>query len=272
VSSLTALAASAGGSAAPTPELIAGALDQMPAAIRTSLVSDDRRAASVTLNLAPMSIADMARLIDAVQSDAQAPGGVSVRAAGTATLMTSVVGSVTDRRLEITIAGFLAVFVGLLLIYRNPVRALVPVVPIVLVTGWSSAVMWIFGIELNPLTAVMSALIVGIGTEFAVMLLGRYWEELDRRSDPREAMNEAVRRIGPAIAASGLTVVAGFAALAASSFPAIREFGLVTVFDVLLSLVATLVVVPPLAVALLRRTTATEPRLVTVIRSRFAGD
>jgi hypothetical protein len=66
-------------------------------------------------------------------------------------------------------------------------------------------------------------------------------------------MHNAVTRIGRAIAASGLTVMAGFAALLASSFPAIREFGVVTVIDVLLALVATIVVVPPLALYLIRR-------------------
>jgi predicted RND superfamily exporter protein len=95
-------------------------------------------------------------------------------------------------------------------------------------------------------------LIVGIGTEFSVLLLERYWEELGRGASPQEAMNQAVSRIGRAIAASGLTVTAGFAALLASSFPAIREFGAVTVIDVLLALVATIVVVPPLALWLIR--------------------
>ena len=161
-------------------------------------------------------------------------------------------------------------FLGLLLVYRTWRRAFVPVVPIVLVTGWSSGAMWLFGIELNPLTAVMSALIVGIGTEFSVLLLGRYWEELGRGADPREAMQEAVSRIGRAIAASGLTVVAGFGALIASSFPAIREFGRVTVIDVLLCLVATLIVVPPLAVALVRRRDTSERGLFSAISTRLS--
>ena len=102
----------------------------------------------------------------------------------------------------------------------------------------------------------MSALIVGIGTEFAVLLLERFWEELGRGVDPHEAMSRAVSRIGRAIAASGLTVAAGFAALLASSFPALREFGAVTVIDVLLALLATIVVVPPLALWLVRRRVA----------------
>ena len=176
--------------------------------------------------------------------------------AGTVNLAASVVGSMTDKRLEIAIAGFIAVLLGLLAVYRNWRRALTPVIPIILVTGWSSGAMWLLGMELNPLTAVMSALIVGIGTEFAVLLLERFWEELGRGVDPHEAMSRAVSRIGRAIAASGLTVAAGFAALLASSFPALREFGAVTVIDVLLALLATIVVVPPLALWLVRRRVA----------------
>jgi hydrophobe/amphiphile efflux-3 (HAE3) family protein len=247
------------GAAAPTQAAISKAIAQIPAPIRSSLISDDHRSAAVTFDVKEMSIAQVADLIKTMQGEANAPAGVSIVPAGTVDLAASVVSSVTDHRLEITLAGFLAVFLGLLVVYRNWRRAITPVVPIILVTGWSSGAMWLLGMELNPLTAVMSALIVGIGTEFAVLLLERYWEELGRGVSPQEAMNQAVSRIGRAIAASGLTVTAGFAALLASSFPAIGEFGAVTVIDVLLALVATIVVVPPLALWLIRRRQSPAP-------------
>jgi predicted RND superfamily exporter protein len=238
---------------------VAGTLAQLPAQIRSGLVSDDHRSAAVTFDVTEMSISQVADLINSLRDDAQAPAGVAVRAAGTTNLAASVVGSMTDKRVEIALVGFLAVFVGLLIVYRSWRRALTPVLPIILVTGWSSGVMWLLGMELNPLTAVMSALIIGVGTEFAVLLLERFWEELGRGVEPREAMKQAVSRIGRAIAASGLTVVAGFGALMASSFPSIREFGVVTVIDVLLALVATIVVVPPLALWLVRRRQTSAP-------------
>jgi hypothetical protein len=247
------------GKAAPSSAVVAGTLAQLPAQIRSGLVSDDHRSAAVTFDVTEMSISQVADLINSLRDDAQAPAGVAVRAAGTTNLAASVVGSMTDKRVEIALVGFLAVFVGLLIVYRSWRRALTPVLPIILVTGWSSGVMWLLGMELNPLTAVMSALIIGVGTEFAVLLLERFWEELGRGVEPREAMKQAVSRIGRAIAASGLTVVAGFGALMASSFPSIREFGVVTVIDVLLALVATIVVVPPLALWLVRRRQTSAP-------------
>ena len=263
VTSLAATMNLQAGSAAPTAVVVQGTLAQIPEQIRSGLVSDDHQSAAVTFHVSQMSISQVAVLIKAMQADAATPAGIAIVPAGTANLAASVVGSMTDNRLLIALAGFLAVFVGLLIVYRGWRRAVAPVFPIILVTGWSSGAMWLLGMELNPLTAVMSALIVGVGTEFAVLLLERFWEELGRGAEPREAMNRAVSRIGRAIAASGLTVTAGFGALLASSFPVIREFGAVTVIDVLLALVATIVVVPPLALWLVRRRPATAMTAAT---------
>ncbi len=262
VTSLPAMLSLASSGSAPTPAAISAAISQIPASIRTGLISDDHKSAVLTFDVKEMSISQVADLIKTLEDEANAPAGVSLVPAGTVNLAACVVGSMTDKRLEIALAGFLAVFLGLLIVYRSWRRAITPVLPIILVTGWSSGAMWLLGLELNPLTAVMSALIVGVGTEFAVLLLERFWEELGRGVDPAEAMTQAVSRIGRAIAASGLTVVAGFAALLASSFPAMREFGAVTVIDVLLALVATIVVVPPLALWLVRRRAAGAPRPV----------
>jgi hydrophobe/amphiphile efflux-3 (HAE3) family protein len=263
VTSLAATMNLQAGSPAPTAAVVQGTLAQIPAQIRSGMISDDHKSAAVTFHVSQMSISQVADLIKAMQADASTPAGVAIVPAGTANLAASVVGSMTDNRLLIALAGFLAVFIGLLIVYRGWRRAVAPVAPIILVTGWSSGAMWLFGMELNPLTAVMSALIVGVGTEFAVLLLERYWEELGRGAEPREAMNRAVSRIGRAIAASGLTVTAGFGALLASSFPVIREFGAVTVIDVVLALVATIVVVPPLALWLIRRRPVPVPAAAT---------
>ena len=66
--------------------------------------------------------------------------------------------------------------------------------------------------------------------------------------DPAAAMDLAMRRIGRAIATSGLMVMAGFSALIASDFPALRAFGIVVAVDMAGILIATLVVLPPVAV------------------------
>lgn len=227
------------------PAAIAGVLASLPPEIRSGLVSDDHRSASLTFLLSDIDPATTLDIQRSLLADADPPPGVRVSLGGSelVRLVASVQG-LTERRELITVVGLAVVLLGLFAAYRIPRRAIGPVLPVVLVTGWSSGFLWISGIGLNPFTAVLGALVIGIGIEFAVLLLERYWEELDSGETPTESMDRAVAKVGPAVAASALTVAAGFGALIPSDFPMLREFGLVTVVDVLMALFAVLMVVP----------------------------
>ncbi len=230
----------------PSSEAVQEKLDALPAPIREGLVTADRSAASLTFSLREMRTDTINDLIDQIGSCDDIPAGVTLTPGGLTTLTARTVQAFTVRRGVIEITGILAVLFGLLLIYRDWRRALVAVVPIALVTGWSSAFMWVTGVDLNPLTAVLGALVIAVGTEFTVLLLARYWEERAKGTGRDMAMDQAVARVGKAIAASGLTVAAGFGALVFSKFPALRDFGIVVVVDVVFALVATVTVVPAL--------------------------
>ncbi len=234
------------GDPAPSAEEIAAALDRLPAEIRNGLVTSDKTGASLAFTMSEMEMASLNQLIDELTTSTDLPAGVTLTPGGTATLTARTVEAFTENRELITWVGILVVLLGLLLIYRNWRRALIAVIPIALVTGWSSALMWIAGIDLNPLTAVLGALVIAIGTEFTVLLLSRYWEERGKGMAHSLAMEEAVTKVGRAITASALTVAAGFGALIASSFPALHDFGIVIVIDVVFALVVTLTVVPAL--------------------------
>ena len=109
--------------------------------------------------------------------------GLPVMAAETATDLSS-------SRYWLTLAGIAAVALALLAVYRSAARALVPLVPIVLATGWSSLILAATGIPLNPMSAALGALVIAIGTEFSVILAARYHEE---RGGGR-SVGEALRR------------------------------------------------------------------------------
>ncbi|MBV8194726.1 MAG: MMPL family transporter, partial [Candidatus Dormibacteraeota bacterium] len=119
--------------------------------------------------------------------------------------------------------------------------------------------------SLNPLTVVLGALVIALGTEFAVMLLSRFYEERRRGLDPDEAAAAALHGVGRAIRISALTLGAGFGVLAISglfpnSFPLIADFGLAVVIDLALAVGAVFLVMLPVAVALERR--SPMPQLV----------
>lgn len=230
----------------PSAAAVEQALAQLPPEIRASLLTPDKTRASLTFTMNNLEMAALNELIDELAGAPGLPEGVSLTPGGTATLTARTVEAFTENRGLVAAAGIIVVLAGLLLIYRSWRRALIAVVPIVLVTGWSSALMWVAGIDLNPLTAVLGALVIAIGTEFTVLLLSRYWEERTKGIAHDLAMEEAVTKVGRAITASALTVAAGFGALIASSFPALHDFGIVIVIDVVFALVVTVTVVPAL--------------------------
>ena len=100
------------------------------------------------------------------------------------------------RRLLTLVAGLLAVFVVLLVALRTRRRAVVPLVPIVLATGWSALVLFALRIPLNPMSVTLGALVIAISTEFSVLLSERYRQE--RAAGPR-----AGRRARPDVPLDG---------------------------------------------------------------------
>ena len=180
----------------------------------------------------------------------QVPPGTTVTITGGSMVYTEVIGALTSGRIEMTYIGLFLVLGGLLVVYRDWLKALVPIIPMFMVTGWSGLVMKYLNLDYTPMTATLGALILGIGCEYSILMMERYFEERDGGADPLEAIHKTAASIGAALIASGATVVFGFAALIASPFPITSNFGLVTVIDILLVMVATFTVFPPLIIVL----------------------
>ena len=170
------------------------------------------------------------------------PPDVSVRETGDPVVMTTVIAALTTGRTEMTLLGLLLIFVVLLLVYRDLIKALLPVLPMMVVIGWMGGVMYFAGLKYTPLTATLGALILGVGSEYAILMMERFYEELGKVGDPMEALGIASRRIGSALVASGMTTVFGFGALMASPFLITSNFGMVTVLAVVFALLTTFTV------------------------------
>ena len=128
-----------------------------------------------------------------------------------------------------------------------------PLVATLLATGWASLALWLLGVELNPLSAALGALVIAIGTEFAVLLSERQRAEARVGVDVEESLGRAFSTTGRAIAISGATVVAGFGVLILSDIRILSEFGLATVIDLLVALLAVAVIVPAMVRVLSKR-------------------
>ena len=232
-------------------EAIRQILDSTPSPIKRNFITDDFGAANIMVT-AKESQTDVFEEVAQRLKDytGEPPAGVHVTVTGMTQITVKLANALSSGREKMTLMGIVFVFAGLLLLFKFKVlRALMAIVPIALIIGWSSGVMYLWGIKYTPLTATLGALTIGIGVEFTILLMMRYYEQREKGEDPLQAMTTSMARIGRAIVASGFTVIGGFGALLiATDFPILRDFGIVTMLNVFFALVTTLVVLPPLIV------------------------
>jgi hydrophobe/amphiphile efflux-3 (HAE3) family protein len=172
------------------------------------------------------------------------PEGVTAELAGLPVVVTESVNGLADSRYLLIGAALLAIVAVLFAVYRSWRRVLVPLVPIVVAGGWSSLVVASIDLPLNPLSAILSVMVIAIATEFSVILSARFFQDLEGGGDTAAALRSSYGRTGMAIAASGITAIAGFAALVASDVGVLREFGLIAVLDLGVALLGVVVVLP----------------------------
>jgi uncharacterized protein len=172
------------------------------------------------------------------------PAGVEVEPAGVPVIAAAAASDLSSSRYLLTLAGLIAVALVLLAVYRSSRRALVPLIPVVLATGWAALILWATRIPLNPMSAALGALTVAIATEFSVILSGRFHEERGGGRSVGEALRAAYLRTGVAVLASGVTATAGFAVLVVSDVRMLRDFGIVTTIDLVVALLGVMVALP----------------------------
>jgi predicted RND superfamily exporter protein len=207
--------------------------------------------ALLSFGIRAQSLEDQQALIDRVRDAVGEPGtpggppaGVEVQLAGLPVIAAAAANDLSSGRYWLTLAGLLAVALVLLAVYRSVSRALIPLVPVLLAGGWSALVLWASGIPLNPMSATLGALTIAIATEFSVILSARYHEERDGGMALGEALAAAYSRTGAAVLASALTATAGFAVLIVSDIQMLRDFGLVTVIDLVVALAGVMIALP----------------------------
>jgi hydrophobe/amphiphile efflux-3 (HAE3) family protein len=240
-----------------TRRSVRAALSQIPAYDLRQVTTVDPKTglpagtALLGFGIRAQSLDEQQALIDRVRDEIGEPGakggppqGVEVELAGLPVIAASAASDLSDSRYLLTLAGLLAVALVLLAVYRSLSRALVPLVPIVMATGWSALVLWLTRIPLNPMSAALGALTIAIATEFSVILAARFHQERRAGRELAAALRGAYTRTGAAVLASGVTATAGFAVLIASDVRMLRDFGFVTVIDLAVALLGVMVALP----------------------------
>ena len=178
-----------------------------------------------------------------------APDGVTAQVTGPAAIEADL-SSVFDGA-NFTLLAVTASVVAVLLIvtYRSPVLWIVPLAVVgtadQLAATAATHVLRAAGVPWDDSTiGILSVLVFGAGTNYALLLISRYRDELRRHEDRYEAMRVALARAAEAIVASAGTVVVGVLSLLLSVFPSTRGLGLACAVGILVAMLAVLVVLP----------------------------
>lgn len=172
------------------------------------------------------------------------PPGVTADVTGLPVVISASMDSLAASRYLLILLALGLIAAVLLAAFRSPRRMVVPLIPIVVAAGWSALVVAALDLSLNPLSAVLSVLVIAIATEFSLILTGRFRQERERGASLAEALRLSYGRTGIAVATSGLTAIAGFAALGASDIGMLREFGLIAVVDLAVALAGVALILP----------------------------
>jgi RND superfamily putative drug exporter len=179
-------------------------------------------------------------------------GGLTVHIAGP--LGTAADSSNAFKGIDGTLlyAALAVVIIILLITYRSPVLWLLPVIAAGVSLATAQGIIYLLakhGLTVNAQSAgILDVLVFGAGTDYALLLTARYREELRRHEDRHAAMAVALRRAGPAVVASGGTVILSLLTLALAELNSTASLGPVLAIGVAVALLAMMTLLPTLLV------------------------
>ena len=215
------------------------------------LPSQDGTAALAVLTLPLGGSADTADLVADLRAalDDAVQAGVSAQVTGPAAVEAdlSAVFDGADGNLLLTTAGVVALL--LLLTYRSPVLWLIPLIVVGVADRLAAvlATQALAGLGMawdESTVGILSVLVFGAGTDYALLLISRYRDELKTTEDRYAAMRRATARTAEAVLSSAATVVLGLLTLTLSLFPTTRGLGVACAIGVMVAAAFALLVLP----------------------------
>jgi RND superfamily putative drug exporter len=222
--------------------------------------SRDGKAVVVNLPLQSrgFSNADAQRLLDEVKAMRQqvgtGSGGLQIAVTGPAGFLADSIDVFQDIDTKLLLVTAVVVAILLIVTYRSPWLWLIPLLAVGLASQTAAAAVYGLargaGLLVNGQSqGILTVLVFGAGTDYALLLVSRYREELRRHEDKHDAMVQALRGAGPAILASGTTVVLSLLCLLVAELNSTRGLGPVGAIGIVCALAAMLTLLPALLVA-----------------------
>lgn len=221
-------------------------------------VSDDGAAAVI---VAPISVgadnAETAEIIKDLRAEVagHTPTGLTLQVTGGPAFGADVTSAFDGADFTLLLVTILIVAVLLIVTYRSPILWLLPLAIVAFADQLAGKVTGAVGnlLDLQFDSGIISVLVFGAGTNYALLLISRYREELLVEENHRAALSTAWRKTMPAILASNITVVLALLTLALAVIPGTRGLGISSAVGLLIALAAVLFALPPILAVCGRR-------------------
>ena len=178
------------------------------------------------------------------------PDGLTAQVTGGAGFSADIADSFTGANTNLLIVTVVVVAVLLLITYRSPLLWLVPLAVVGLADRVASGLVAVLSRHTSltigdSTVGIVTVLVFGAGTDYALLLISRYREELHRHEDRREAMRRALRGAGPAVVASAATVVLSLLTLLLADLGDTVALGVTAALGIGVAALFALIVLPP---------------------------
>jgi RND superfamily putative drug exporter len=226
--------------------------------------SEDKQASLIILQLttefldqgnAPL-IAEVEQMLEDIRrkpdTDPEAiPLGLDISFSGSATFGRDIIRESRESARSTEKWTVILVVVLLIIIYRAPVLALIPLATVIFATAASLSLLAIganYGIVtlFTGIETYVTVLLYGAGVDYCLFLIARYREELDTGATIEDAVSRTLERVGAALTASAGTVMCGIGMMVFAEFGKFRQAGVAITFGLAICLLASLTLTPAL--------------------------
>jgi uncharacterized membrane protein YdfJ with MMPL/SSD domain len=217
--------------------------------LRSSLVSTDNTTMMISVGFSTPVLDDLKPDILKIRAQFTQYPGTYFYFTGSVGFLHDLFESVQRTIDKTTLVSIILVIILLLIIYRSPIAALVPLVAIgmsFLITRGVIGYIAQAGISFSTVTdAYLVVTIFGVGTDYCLFIISRFREEM-KQPDHKQGILTTMKRISPVILASAVTVVIAFLCLSVSRFEMTRTSGLALAIGIGVTLLLGLTLVPAL--------------------------
>ena len=227
-------------------------LNMLPEEAKQGLISSDYRTTMIVVTLNREKNSNVLRRVyEEIQGDineVKFPKNVEVVQTGTVGIAYRLLKLLQSDLNKTMGVAFLIVVLILLYFYRSPIKAAIPLIPLIFGVTMTLGFMGLLGIPLDMATTTVGAMLIGMGIDYGVHVTNRYYEERKKGRSIEDAAEEAIAETGKALLGAALTTIAGFAALSLSILPSLQRLSAALIMGLSLAALNAVVITPAIII------------------------